>query len=162
MTNREFFAQLCTHEHPRFLGVLEAMPKDRLEYRPHPKSRSAHELVGHLIGHEQDLVELLQTGSINHRNQVPFQSMEEAVAIYKQARKDVEAKLAATNDTDWDTTGSFNVNGNAIMQMPRHGLAWMLMLDAIHHRGQLSTYLRPMGGKVPSIYGPSGDTAMGG
>jgi uncharacterized damage-inducible protein DinB len=38
----------------------------------------------------------------------------------------------------------------------------MLMLDAIHHRGQLSTYLRPMGGKVPSIYGPSGDTAMGG
>jgi uncharacterized damage-inducible protein DinB len=46
------------------------------------------------------------------------------------------------------------------MEMPRQGLAWMLMLDAIHHRGQLSTYLRPMGGKVPSIYGPSADTMV--
>lgn len=162
MTNREFFTQLCTHEHPRFVGVLEAMPKDKLDYRPHPKSRSAYELVGHLIGHEQDLVELLETGSINHRVQVPFQSMDEAVDIYRKARKAVEAKLPALSDSAWDESGKFLVNGNTIMEMPRHGLAWMLMLDAIHHRGQLSTYLRPMGGKVPSIYGPSGDTAMGG
>ena len=35
----------------------------------------------------------------------------------------------------------------------------MLLFDALHHRGQLSVYLRPMGGKVPSIYGPSADTA---
>ena len=34
---------------------------------------------------------------------------------------------------------------------------WYLFFDAIHHRGQLSTYIRPMGGQVPSIYGPSGD-----
>ena len=34
---------------------------------------------------------------------------------------------------------------------------WFSLLDAIHHRGQLSVYIRPMGGKVPSIYGPSGD-----
>ncbi|HWK12406.1 MAG TPA: DinB family protein [Vicinamibacterales bacterium] len=162
MTNREFFTQLCTHEHPRFVGVLEAMPKDKLDYRPHPKSRSAYELVGHLIGHEQDLVELLETGSINHRVQVPFQSMDEAVDIYRKARKAVEAKLPALSDSAWDESGKFLVNGNTIMEMPRHGLAWMLMLDAIHHRGQLSTHLRPMGGKVPSIYGPSGDTAMGG
>ena len=162
MTNREFFAQLCTHEHPRFVGVLEALPADRLDYRPHPKSRSAEELVGHLLGHEQDLVELLETGSINHRIQVPFTSMAEAVDMYKRARKDIETKLPALSDSAWDEPGKFLVNGNAIMEMPRHGLAWMLMLDAIHHRGQLSTYLRPMGGKVPSIYGPSADTAMGG
>ena len=160
MTNREFFAQLCTHEHPRFLGVLEAMPKDQLEYRPHPKSRSAYELVGHLIGHEQDLVELFETGSINHRVHVPFTSMDEAVDIYRKAHAEADAKLSNLKDSDWDTVGSFKVNGNAIMDMPRHGLAWMLMLDAIHHRGQLSTYLRPMGGKVPSIYGPSADTMM--
>jgi uncharacterized damage-inducible protein DinB len=38
----------------------------------------------------------------------------------------------------------------------------MLLLDAIHHRGQLSTLIRPMGGKVPAIYGPSADTQMAG
>jgi uncharacterized damage-inducible protein DinB len=35
---------------------------------------------------------------------------------------------------------------------------WDFFFDAIHHRGQLSTYLRPMGGTVPSIYGPSADS----
>ena len=114
------------------------MPKDRLDYRPHPRSRSAEELVGHLIGHEQDLVELLETGTINHRVQVPFSSMEEAVGIYKQARKATEQKLSALQDSDWESSGRFVVNGKMLMEMPRHGLAWMLMLDAIHHRGQLS------------------------
>src|SRR5690242_19191363 len=126
MSNREFFAQLCSHEHPLFIGVLEALPTDKLDYRPHPKSRSAHELVGHLIGHEQDLVELLETGSINHRNQVPFQSMDEAVRIYKQARSQADAKLASLKDADWDAVGKFVVNGRTIMEMPRQGLAWTL------------------------------------
>ena len=162
MTNREFFAQLCSHEQPRFIGVLEALPTDKLDYRPHPKSRSAHELVAHLIGHEQDLVELFETGTINHRVEVPFTSMGEAVGLYKKARTEADAKLAALKDSDWDASGKFVVNGRTIMEMPRQGLAWTLMLDAIHHRGQLSTYLRPMGGKVPAIYGPSGDTAMAG
>jgi len=39
------------------------------------------------------------------------------------------------------------------------GLLWIALFDFIHHRGQLTTYIRPMGGKVPSIYGPSGDDA---
>jgi uncharacterized damage-inducible protein DinB len=54
------------------------------------------------------------------------------------------------------------VGDRAIMNAPRQAIAWMLLLDAIHHRGQLSTLIRPMGGKVPGIYGPSADTAMGG
>ena len=43
------------------------------------------------------------------------------------------------------------------MEQPVGDLLWLFLLDGIHHRGQLSTYIRPMGGKVPSIYGPSGD-----
>ena len=43
------------------------------------------------------------------------------------------------------------------MEGPCQQLAWMMFLDAVHHRGQLSTYLRPMGSKVPAIYGPSAD-----
>jgi uncharacterized damage-inducible protein DinB len=39
------------------------------------------------------------------------------------------------------------------------GLLWIALFDMVHHRGQLSTYIRPMGGKVPSIYGPSADDA---
>jgi uncharacterized damage-inducible protein DinB len=39
------------------------------------------------------------------------------------------------------------------------GLLWIALFDFVHHRGQLSSYIRPMGGKVPSIYGPSADEA---
>ena len=158
MTNKDFFVQIAASEYPRFVGVLKSAPQDRLEYRPHPKSRSAHQLIGHLIGHEQDLQELLDTGTINHRVHVPFTSIDEALSIYQAARAAVEAKLPAMKDGDWDALGRFLVNGHTIMEAPRRDLAWMLMFDAIHHRGQLSTYLRPMGAPVPSIYGPSADT----
>jgi uncharacterized damage-inducible protein DinB len=47
--------------------------------------------------------------------------------------------------------------GELLMEQSLGGFLWYLFFDAIHHRGQLSTYIRPMGGKVPSIYGPSGD-----
>jgi uncharacterized damage-inducible protein DinB len=43
------------------------------------------------------------------------------------------------------------------MRSPGHEMAWGFLLDQIHHRGQLTTYLRPMGSTVPAIYGPSAD-----
>lgn len=160
MTNREFFLHMCASEYPRFIGVLQATPGGTLDYRPHARSRSAHELVGHLIAHELDLVELLETGSINHRLEVPFGSVDEAVKIYSDAHASVGPAISALDESDWDQVGRFIINGNVIMEAPRRDLAWMLLMDAIHHRGQLSTYLRPMGGKVPSIYGPSADTMV--
>lgn len=160
MTNREFFARTAAAEFPRFVGVLKAVPADRLDYRPHPRSRSASELIGHLIGHELDLLELLETGSINHRMQVPFGSVADAIKSYSDARAQVESRLGAVDDAGWERLGKFLVQGNAIMEAPRRDLAWMLLFDAVHHRGQLSTYLRPMGGVVPAIYGPSADTQI--
>jgi uncharacterized damage-inducible protein DinB len=160
MTNRDFFVHLCSTEFPRTLGVLKATPADQLEYRPHGRSRSAQELIGHIIGHEQDLLELAETGVINHRIQVPFASLEEAVTLVTEAHEAAKPKLSAVADADWDAIGQFRVQGNVIFEAPRRELAWLLLLDAVHHRGQLSTYLRPMGGTVPSIYGPSADTVV--
>jgi uncharacterized damage-inducible protein DinB len=53
----------------------------------------------------------------------------------------------------------FLYQGNVVMERPTVEFLWDFMFDAIHHRGQLSAYLRPMGAKVPSIYGPSADDA---
>jgi len=160
MTNREFFVHMASAEFPRFLGVLQATPATRLDYRPHERSRSAQELIAHLIGHEQDLVELAETGDINHRMQVPFTDLEDAIRIYREAHEAAKRALAAVDDSGWDAIGKFMVQGNVVMEASRRDLAWMLLMDAVHHRGQLSTYLRPMGGTVPSIYGPSADTMV--
>jgi len=158
MTNREFFLSHCAAEFPRFLGVLEATPGDQLAYRPHPRSRSAYELIGHLIGHEQDLLELATTGRINHRMQVPFASLQEGLLAYRLAHESLEGHVRAMSDAAWESPGRFLLDGTVIYELPRRDLAWMLLFDGLHHRGQLSTYLRPMGAKVPSIYGPSGDS----
>jgi GMP synthase (glutamine-hydrolysing) len=48
--------------------------------------------------------------------------------------------------------------GKMVMEMPIGEFLWFILFDAIHHRGQLSAYIRPMGGSVPAIYGPSGDS----
>lgn len=159
MTNREFFLQLCAAEYPRFVGVLQAVPGDRLDYRPHEKSRSAQELLGHLIAHETDLLQLAETGTIHHQIMVPFSDLQDALRIYDDAHRQVMEKFAALSEDEWMRTGQFLVQGHLVMEQPRADLAWMLLLDALHHRGQISTYLRPMGGKVPPIYGPSADTA---
>lgn len=49
------------------------------------------------------------------------------------------------------------MGGDAVWETTMDEFVWGFLFDAVHHRGQLSTYLRPMGGKVPSIYGPSAD-----
>ncbi len=160
MTNREFFVQQYNAEANVFERVLGACPADKLSWRPHERSRSAEELIGHLVGHDQDLEELFATGMFNHRMQVPFKDIGDAVALVKQARASAAEKAAACSEEDWNAPAKFLVNGNAIMEAPRGQLAWLLLFDSIHHRGQLSAYLRPMGGKVPAIYGPSADEQM--
>jgi len=63
----------------------------------------------------------------------------------------------AIGEDDWKRTAKLYVGEQLIMEQPLGEFLWYLFFDAIHHRGQLSTYIRPMGGKVPQIYGPSGD-----
>jgi uncharacterized damage-inducible protein DinB len=160
VSNQEFTLQIFQQETGRFRAVVAALPGDKLDYRHDPKSRSAKELVGHLIGHFQDLVELVDDGVINHRNQVPFADLDEALALLDRGVADVASRLGGVSDAAWATPCDFLVGDHKIMNAPRQVLAWILLLDAIHHRGQLSTLIRPMGGKVPAIYGPSADTMM--
>jgi uncharacterized damage-inducible protein DinB len=157
MSNREFLATLLEQEKERFARVLAAVPADRLDWRPEPKARTAGELIGHLIGHEQDLVELVESGVIHHRVQVPFDGLAHGLELFAAGRDAAVAALRAATDESWTSPGRFLVDGRQIYELPRLQLGWLLLLDAVHHRGQLSTYLRPMGSKVPSIYGPSAD-----
>ena len=70
----------------------------------------------------------------------------------------MEAFLAAAlDDASQNRNAQFLYQGQVVMEKPMMEFLWDFMFDAIHHRGQLSAYLRPMGGKVPSIYGPSAD-----
>ena len=78
MSTPAFLRGMLEHERGLFCNVVGAVPEDGREHRADPKARSATELIGHLIGHNQDMIELLDDGVINHRMQVPFETVEDA------------------------------------------------------------------------------------
>lgn len=157
MSTPAFFKGFLQHERALFGNVLAAVPEEGLDYQADPKARTARALIEHLIGHNLDLIELLEDGAIHHRNQVPFETVESAVAQFDESFGTLMERLDDIDDARWNAEGRFFAGDHLVMAAPCQQLAWMFFFDAIHHRGQLSTYLRPMGSRVPAIYGPSAD-----
>jgi uncharacterized damage-inducible protein DinB len=144
-------------EVPKFVNVLKALPPGRLDYRPDPKARTAAELAWVLAAEEAALLRLLDTGVVEWKEEPPPARVEDIVAAYEKSATAVNERLETLDEAGWAKTGRFLMGDAPAWEETIEGFVWGFLLDAIHHRGQLSTYLRPMGGKVPSIYGPSAD-----
>lgn len=157
MTNREFCLDRRKRERKAFVNVLRAVPQDSLTYRPHPRSRTAAEL-GWLIAHaDSALIPLIEKGSVEWKEEPVPAKVEEIVAMYERTAKAVDDLIARTSDQAWEQKVKFFFGTPEPWEDTLQNFVWGFFHDAIHHRGQLTTYLRPMGSKVPSIYGPSGD-----
>ena len=162
MASREYFLECCEREGPVFVKVFRALPADQLDYRHHPRSRSAAELVWLLVLEEQSGIELAQTGKIEWKESPPKKSLAEMVADYEKAHAELAPLLKKLDDRTWEeTSGRLLVDGQVAFETTVGRMFWLALFDAVHHRGQLSVYLRPMGGKVPAIYGPSADDLGG-
>jgi uncharacterized damage-inducible protein DinB len=156
MTHREFHLQCRKNEFAAFKKVLAALPKDKLDYTPHERSQNAGRIIQTLVAESKACLDLIETGELTfagHGAMHPHAIAQEFEEEYDKLIQRVEKM----SDADWEKSGQFLMNGHVVMQQPVGQFLWMFFFDAIHHRGQLSTYIRPMGGKVPSIYGPSGD-----
>ena len=146
-------------EHRTTKTVLEAIPSDRSDYRPDPCAKSALELARHIAVAENRFLETVLNGEFNTDSTVIPETVKTApeVAAWYAARfeKNFQALTQLTSDQlikIVDFRGMFQWPAVAFLQL---GLS-----HSVHHRGQLSTYLRPMGAKVPAIYGESYDTAL--
>ncbi len=159
MSNREFHLQCRKNETLAFHRVLNALPHDRLDYTPHEKSQSAARIVWTLIGETHACTELIDKGEFSFGAQ-PELDAAEMIDAFDRAWETLLRRIEAMDEPAWSKTGRFLMNCQVRMEQPISNFLWLFFFDAIHHRGQLSTYIRPMGGKVPSIYGPSGDDPM--
>jgi uncharacterized damage-inducible protein DinB len=157
MTNREFFIRRWEQEHPAFLQVLKAVPADRLDYRPEPRARSAGELVALLVGIEQAGNELCEKGEIHWEDPGGIRTRDEMVAAYERSHETLRKRLQQMDEATWNKSSQCWEYGHVEIEDTVGGLFWLFLFDAVHHRGQLSTYIRPMGGKVPSIYGATAE-----
>jgi len=158
-SNQEFFYQCWSHEMPAFGRVLKALPDQQLHYKPHDKSTGAGDLAWQLAIEQKSLLPLLETGVVEFTLPQRPDSLEAIIAEFDQATAALEERLKNIDDAKWSSPGDFRMGGQSVWAAPIQELCWGFLFDMIHHRGQLSTYIRPMGGKVPSIYGPSGDDA---
>ena len=158
MNDQSFFFQKWDQEAPKFDSVMDALPADRLDYRPDPRSRSAGELVTHLAREQEMLVGMMNDGKIDYKESAP-EEFEKMRALWKKSTSELRERLKNLDEAGWNRPVKFFNNGKLINETTTNEMLWGFLLDMIHHRGQLSTYIRPMGGKVPSIYGPSADAA---
>jgi uncharacterized damage-inducible protein DinB len=163
LSNREFFIQRWHQEHSAFVGVIRSLPTDCLDYRPHPRSRSAAELVAVLITGQQNCIQLCESKDSSYSGmhwQEPSTLVDRGriVATYERDYENLAFQLRSLDDSEWNHQAwLLKGDKDILLKDTVGGLLWIALFDTVHHRGQLSTYIRPMGGKVPSIYGPSAD-----
>jgi uncharacterized damage-inducible protein DinB len=155
-STREYFVECLKAEGPKFVRVLKAVPPDKAAYKPHERSMSAADIVWLLTGELRDACDVAEKGEVKFV-QRPAPAVPDSITAYEKNLKDLEACVARVTDAQWDRPAKFIVDGNVVWEASMGDMLFGFLFDAIHHRGQLSTYLRPMGAKVPSIYGPSAD-----
>src|SRR5262245_62589406 len=97
--NREFFIRRWTQEYPAFDDVCKALPAAKLDYRPHPDSRSAGELVALFVSIEQSCIELCSSGQTSYASSLrwhaenAFTPLEEMIAAYENRHRILAEKL---------------------------------------------------------------------
>jgi hypothetical protein len=153
---RDYYVERLEAEAPAFIKVMKAVPPDQAGYKPHPRSTSAGDLVSLLASEIGDACELVDHGEVNYV-QKPSPGVAESVAAYEKNVATLKTKLATVNDAKWDSPARLKMDGKVLWEASLGDMLLGFLFDAVHHRGQLSSYLRPMGAKVPSIYGPSAD-----
>jgi len=139
-------------------SVIGAVPNDHLDYRPNAKSKTGLGLVRHITLEDEWILNCIANGEFtpppDDSDACGIMSPADAIARY-------QVKVPAALDRVRAMSGEQLVkviDMFGMMQMPAVNFVSLAVKHSVHHRGQLSTYLRPMGGKVPGIYGPTADT----
>lgn len=161
MSELQFLKARRAAELPTFKKVLKALPADRWDYTPHERSPSARQIAWTLAGETQASSMAVDEGRVEWKPVAPPDDVEAIKRSFEEAYQALDERLNKLDDQGWQKNMQLIVGGKVVREMPLGEFLWIFFFDAIHHRGQLSTYIRPMGGKVPAIYGPSGDEATG-
>ncbi|MDQ3673976.1 MAG: DinB family protein [Gemmatimonadota bacterium] len=151
MDEKSLFTKFWTDESKTTYKVLSRIPEGS-DYRPDLKSRTAHEIAWQIVCEEKMIIEALEEGKAEWAPPPMPATMKEVVVAYEKQSKAMTERWKSLPAERWN--GKLEFFGK---KRPASPMAWSFLFDIVHHRGQISTYLRPMGSTVPQIYGPSGD-----
>ena len=159
MTNLDFFKTYFNNEFKATYDIINAIPADQMHYRPHPINRSAYEIAEHIVAHVYDFDLMINNGQLDEKLEFPFENPSDLALKMKDMWEQAQKSLESLDDKQWEEElVELLIKGESFVTLPRMHMVWFFHNDIIHHRGQLSTYIRPMGGKNPAVYGYSADT----
>jgi uncharacterized damage-inducible protein DinB len=154
----DFLLAEMAYEMPTTTRVFGAVPVSRMDYKPDAASRTALGLVRHITLEEEWLLNGVADGKFpnppDDSDACGIMSPQDAIARYNEKIPAAIARVKKLSGDDLVRT----VDLLGLIQLPAINFLSMSIKHTAHHRGQLSAYLRAMGGKVPGIYGPSADT----
>jgi uncharacterized damage-inducible protein DinB len=140
--------------------VLAAIGKGNRDYKPDPKSRTAWEIATHIATADMFFLDGVINGKLEYdaegdkRAQAQFKNAADLESFYtKSFPERAKAVRALSGDALAQPMSFFGM-----WEWPRARFIGWANNHSIHHRGQLAAYLRPMGSRVPDIYGPSADS----
>jgi uncharacterized damage-inducible protein DinB len=153
------------HEMQVTRTLLERVPESDPEWKPHPKSMALGRLATHiaeLLGWVNATLEETELDfSKGGYTPVPFTTTADLLAMFDAKLKSARAVLAATPDEAMMVPWTLRNGEHVIFTLPRIGVLRAFVIShMIHHRGQLSVYLRLNDVPLPSIYGPTADSPM--
>ncbi len=150
------------HEMAKTRTVLERVPEEKFDWKPHARSFSLGVLATHVATLATWATETLTRGDIDlDPNQPPPSSLPsraDLLAAFDRNVADARAALAGKTDAELLAMWSLKRGGRTLFTMPKTAVLRSFVLNhLVHHRGQLTVYLRLLDAPVPSIYGPSAD-----
>jgi uncharacterized damage-inducible protein DinB len=159
-TVAEFLLRDMAYEASTTVRVFAAVPGDRLDYKPDASSKTAIGLLRHITLEDEWLLTSVANAKFvpppDDSDVCGIMTPEHAITRYNERIPPAMARVKALSGEDLVRT----IDMLGFMQMPAVSFLSLAVKHSVHHRGQLSAYLRAMGGKVPGIYGPSADTQM--
>ena len=155
----DYFLEGIRRESVATKKVIAAIPADQSGYKPADKCMCAEETAWHTVSSEVDILNAVAAGNQDNPVKRPesVKTPADIASWYEQELPKAIAAVAAMSGEELASPVTFY----GVFTLPRVGFVDLARIHAIHHRGQLSAYLRPMGAKVPAIYGGSADEAFG-
>lgn len=157
MSEKDALFKAWEREFQTTLRVLKAYPPTKLDLKPHERSRSARELAWTFVVVEKAIDGIVK-GQIEFRKVPrPPATLQEIVSTYEKTHNEMTWKVKDLSEEDFDKPVKIPTGPGQLGDVKRGDIFMLMVMDMVHHRGQFSVYLRMVGGKVPSIYGPTAD-----
>ena len=165
MTMKEFFTAELDREVERSRRALQQLPEGKGDWKPHDKSMKFEYLADMIatipswvaMQITQDSLDVAPADGSSSITRTKKVTVEDYVKALDEAADTARRALRETTDEHLATTWQLKARGKVVQEGPRHQLIQDTFNHWSHHRGQMTVYLRLMGAKVPSLYGPSAD-----